>query len=95
MGIAQSIAAGVALAMLVMTPAILIVLSRRKKAIAGESNLVGALGSVLTTLRPEGAVLIRGELWRARSLSGSKIERGREVRVVGASGHLLEVEFRG
>jgi membrane-bound serine protease (ClpP class) len=92
MGIAQLIAA--AAAVLAMTGVVLVaLLSRRKKAIVGEPRLLGARGSVETTLRPEGSILIRGELWRARSRSGSPIERGQEIRVVGASGHLLEVEF--
>lgn len=93
MSITQLIAAAAALAVLVITPFVLAVLSRRKKAITVETQLVGSRGSVETTLRPEGSVLIRGELWRARSRSGSKIERGQKIRVVGASGHLLEVEF--
>ena len=67
--------------------------SRHKKAAAGELNLIGAIASVETTLEPEGSVLIQGELWLARcSGAGTCIERGRTVRVVGASGHLLEVE---
>jgi membrane-bound serine protease (ClpP class) len=91
MGIAQLIAA---VAALVITGVVLVaLLSRRKKASVGEPRLLGARGSVETTLRPEGSILIRGELWRARSRSGSLIERGQEIRVVGASGHLLEVEF--
>lgn len=93
MSITQLIAAAAALAVLVISTVVLAVLSRRKKAIVGEPDLFGARGCVETTLRPEGSVLIRGELWRARSRSGSRIERGQEVRVVGASGHLLEVEF--
>ena len=92
MSITQLTTAAV-LAALVITPIILAVLSRRKKAIVCEPRLVGARGSVETTLRPEGSVLIRGELWRARSRSGSRIERGQEICVVGASSHLLEVEF--
>jgi membrane-bound serine protease (ClpP class) len=66
--------------------------SRHKKAATGELNLVGAVASVETTLEPEGSVMIQGELWRARTSAGTSIERGRRVRVVGASGHLLEVE---
>jgi membrane-bound serine protease (ClpP class) len=94
MSITQLIAAAAALTVLVITPAaVLAVLSRRKKAVTVEPHMVGSRGCVETTLRPEGSVLIRGELWRARSRSGSKIERGQEIRVVGASGHLLEVEF--
>lgn len=65
--------------------------SRRKKAGAGEVSVAGCVGSVVEPLRPEGAVLVRGELWRARSRTGAGVARG-SVRVVGASGHLLEVE---
>jgi membrane-bound serine protease (ClpP class) len=67
-------------------------LSRHKKSSAGELNLMGALAQVETDLEPEGAVLVRGELWRARTLSGAVVRSGRDVRVVGAKGHLLEVE---
>jgi membrane-bound serine protease (ClpP class) len=67
-------------------------LSRHKKAGVGELNLLGARAVVETTLEPEGSVLVRGELWRARSRTGGRIERGRAVRVIGASQYLLEVE---
>ena len=70
---------------------VLVIWSRHKKRAAREVNLVGRVGSVAEALRPEGAVLVDGELWRARVRSGTNIERGR-VRVVGARGHLLEVE---
>ncbi|MFL6207522.1 MAG: NfeD family protein [Pyrinomonadaceae bacterium] len=74
--------------------AVLIVLaawSRHKKSAARVLDLTGRVGSVVAALRPEGAVLVAGELWRARVRSGGHIEHGR-VRVVGARGHLLEVE---
>jgi membrane-bound serine protease (ClpP class) len=58
----------------------------------GELNLLGARAMVETTLEPEGSVLVRGELWRARSQTGGRIERGQAVRVIGADRHLLEVE---
>jgi membrane-bound serine protease (ClpP class) len=77
---------------LVVVLLIIVAASRHKKAATGELNLMGAVASVETTLEPEGSVMIRGELWRARSLKGTTIERGRRVRVVSASGHLLEVE---
>ena len=93
MSITQLIAVAALLAVLVTAPIVLALLSRRKKATVGALNLVGAQGSVETTLSPEGSVLIRGELWRARSRSGSRIEQGQGVHVVGARGHLLEVEF--
>jgi membrane-bound ClpP family serine protease len=72
---------------------VIVAASRHKKAATGELNLVGAVASVETTLEPEGSVLIQGELWCASSLKGTTIERGRRVRVVGASGYLLEVEL--
>lgn len=72
---------------------IIVAASRHKKAARGEIELMGAIGLVETSLEPEGSVLIRGELWRARSSCASiRIERGRRVRVVGARGHLIEVE---
>ena len=54
-------------------------------------QLEGRVGVVLNPLEPEGAVLVDGELWRARAQSGVRIARGR-VRIVGARGHWLEVE---
>ena len=67
-------------------------LSRHKKAATGELDLVGALAFVETNLEPEGSVLVRGETWRARSCTGAVVRSGSNVRVVGARGHLLEVE---
>lgn len=65
---------------------------RHKRAASGDLDLLGAAASVETALEPEGSVLVRGELWRARSRTGARLERGHAVRVVGASRHLLEVE---
>lgn len=78
--------------LLVAAAVYVIMLSRHHKAATGEFDLVGALASVEVTLKPEGAVLVQGELWRARTRAGVTIERGCRVRVVGASAHLLEVE---
>src|SRR3954463_262178 len=56
-------------------------------------NLVGRVGSVERALDPEGFVLVEGELWRARGRGGGWEGRvGANVRVVGASGCVLEVE---
>jgi membrane-bound serine protease (ClpP class) len=75
-----------------LTLALVVATSRHKKAATGELDLVGATALVETALEPEGSVLIRGELWRARSRTGARVERGCRVRVVGASQHLLETE---
>ena len=87
--IVASVIAGL---LLIAAALYVIMLSRHHKAATGDLNLVGALASVETALEPEGAVLVRGELWRARTRAGATIERGSRVRVVGASAHLLEVE---
>ena len=68
--------------------------SRHKKSATGQLDLIGAVASVETELEPEGSVLVRGELWRARLRTGRAHDggRGSRVRIVGASGHLLLVE---
>ena len=80
--------------LLLLALVVLAALSRHKKRAARELELTGHVGLVVEALRPEGAVLIDGELWRACARAGDEITRGR-VRVVGARGHLLEVEAEG
>ena len=70
--------------------------SRQKKYSRLPLNLVGRVASVERTLDPEGFVLIEGELWRARVRGQAVVERGGpRVRVVGASGCVLDVEPLG
>ena len=70
--------------------------SRQRKYSRSPLNLVGRVASVERALEPEGFVLIEGELWRARVRGVGPVERGdRKVRVVGASGCVLEVEPLG
>jgi membrane-bound serine protease (ClpP class) len=87
------VVAALILGLLLIAAAVyIILLSRHHKAATGELDLIGAVAAVEMALEPEGAVLVRGELWRARARAGRTIERGSRVRVVGASAHLLEVE---
>jgi membrane-bound ClpP family serine protease len=73
-----------------------VLLSRHRKSSTVELSPLESVASVIEPLQPEGAVLVRGELWRARSLTGERVERGQSnVRVVGARGCLLEVELLG
>jgi len=72
--------------------AIVIALYRHKKAISTHSKVMGEVGKVSSDLMPEGAVLVHGELWRARSRNGSALPINTPVRVVGVEGHLLLVE---
>ena len=83
---------GAALVVGLVLALIVAAMSRHKKSGVGDVDLLGAVGVVQTSLAPEGSVMVRGELWRARSRTGVRLERGREVRIVGASQHLLEVE---
>ena len=70
--------------------------SRQQKYSRSPLNLVGRVASVERALAPEGFVLIEGELWRARVRGEAVVERGGpRVRVVGASGCVLEVEPLG
>lgn len=68
-------------------------LSRHKKSSRLPLRLVGQLASVESPLKPEGFVMLDGELWAARTRTGESVGCGlANVRVVGASGCRLEVE---
>jgi membrane protein implicated in regulation of membrane protease activity len=70
--------------------------SRHKKSSLEPLRLVGRVASVEKDLSPEGFILVDGELWPARVRGGASIMRASaNVRVVGASGHHLEVEPLG
>jgi membrane protein implicated in regulation of membrane protease activity len=68
-------------------------LSRHKKASGQPLNPVGRVAQVERDLKPEGFVIVEGELWPARVRVGAgPVRVGARVRVVGARGHTLEVE---
>jgi len=77
---------------LVFVAIYLILLSRHKKSATGAINLIGATGVVQTSLDPDGAVLIEGELWQARTRDGSHLPEHVRIRVLGVTGPLLLVE---
>jgi membrane-bound ClpP family serine protease len=79
---------GIALLILLL---FLVSLSRHKKSGTGAIDLIGATGQTQSALDPEGAVLINGELWRARVQHG-RLESSAPIRVIGSEGHLLVVE---
>ena len=66
-------------------------LSHQKKSSPSELRLTGVAAISHTSLNPEGTVLVKGELWRARSVDGRTIAGGARVQVVGAEHHLLLV----
>jgi len=60
-----------------------------RRIVFGADTLVGAEGTALTDIAPEGQVRAAGEQWSARSTGGA-IRAGEGVEVVGREGlHLL------
>jgi membrane protein implicated in regulation of membrane protease activity len=67
--------------------------SRQTKLSRRPLKLVGRVATVERALSPEGFVMVDGELWRARVSGDEQSARvSSEVRVVGASGCVIEVE---
>ena len=70
--------------------------ARRAKRRTGAEAMLGWLAVAQTALTPEGRVLVRGELWKARLTSTEvSVEIGTRVRVLRAEGHVLEVTAMG
>jgi membrane-bound ClpP family serine protease len=68
------------------------VLSLRKRFANRDLRLIGESARVETTLTPDGTVIVRGELWPARSIDSLVIESHHRVRVVGVDELSLLVE---
>jgi len=66
--------------------------ARRSKLHTGSDALLGWLAIAQTPLAPEGQVLVRGELWKARlTTKDSAVPLGGRVKVLRADGDMLEV----
>jgi membrane-bound serine protease (ClpP class) len=65
----------------------------RRKPMHGLTAMLGSEGKVVSPLVPEGLVRIKGELWKAKSASGS-MDTGEKVIVVGQDGLELTVRKR-
>ncbi len=63
-----------------------------KRVEAGAEALIGMKAEAIEDLDPEGHILVEGEIWRARSISGERIPKGSIVRIVSYNGLLLLVE---
>ncbi|MDQ3619742.1 MAG: nodulation protein NfeD [Actinomycetota bacterium] len=87
-----AIGAAVALTLLffisVMTAALRV---RLRRPITGEEALVGAVGEAKTDIAPEGTVMTKGTMWRARTMEMG-IAEGAQVRVMATEGLVLLVE---
>ncbi len=66
----------------------------KRKALVGLPNMVGSRGRVASPLAPEGLVMIKSELWGARSIERD-IDKGEEIVVVGQDGLKLIVRKGG
>jgi membrane-bound ClpP family serine protease len=67
-------------------------LHAHKKTARPYTPVIGAFGFIEQNLDPEGAVIVNGELFRARLNPGAKIKGPARIRVIGAEDHLLIVE---
>jgi membrane-bound ClpP family serine protease len=63
----------------------------RDRIASTQKGLVGLVGETRGELDPEGAVHVKGTLWRGRSVEGP-IPAGTKVRVRGVDGLVLRVE---
>jgi membrane-bound serine protease (ClpP class) len=87
-----AIIAAVALTLLffisVMTAALRV---RLRRPITGEEAIVGTIGEAKTDIAPEGTVVTKGTLWRARTME-TGIAAGSKVKVMATEGLVLLVE---
>jgi membrane-bound serine protease (ClpP class) len=65
--------------------------SRHHKRYPSPKQLLNSQGIVAKSLAPDGAVLVHGELWLARSLDGTHIPANSTVIVVGTDSHVILV----
>jgi membrane-bound serine protease (ClpP class) len=66
--------------------------AQRVKNVTGADSMVGETGEAIETFENSGSVLVHGEIWRAESVGGKKIEKGQKIRVTGIEGFKLFVE---
>lgn len=92
MRIRLSTAIALALPFAVITAVLvsLVVQARRGKVVTGPEGMLGAVGTAITPLEPEGTIFVRGEYWSA--LSSAPVAAGGKVRVTGIDQLKLTVE---
>lgn len=72
----------------VMTAAVRV---RLRRPVTGEEGMIGAVAEAKTDIAPEGTVITKGTLWRARTME-TGIAAGSKVRVMATEGLVLLVE---
>jgi len=68
--------------------------AQRRKPTTGFEGIVGEVGEVMSTLKPDGQVRVRGEIWFATSTGGT-LKKGTRVVVVRVDGLRVTVEKVG
>lgn len=76
---------------LVFLTHIAVIPSFHKKQTTGKEGMIGQQVNVVDPLRPVGAVMVNGELWKAKSMDSGKIESGDDVEIVKIEGLTLMV----
>ena len=88
----------IAIAILVGTLVIIIhiavIPSFHRKQITGREGMIGAQGRVVKPLTPVGAITVKGEYWRAKSVDDN-IAADENVEIVGLEGLTLKVKREG
>ena len=84
-----TLAAGIIVWAFIMHKAVIPAMRRKK--VNGAEGMIGAQGVVSETLAPIGMVEINGEYWKASGVNG-RIDKGREIEVVGIKGLKLQVK---
>jgi membrane-bound ClpP family serine protease len=87
------VALGLALGALIFVRTWVVLPSLRRKKITGAEGMIGVVGEVVESLKPEGVIRIGSEYWRAKSLD-EDVETGEEVEIVKVDRLKLEVKRR-
>lgn len=67
-----------------------VISSFHRQPASGSEAMIGTQGQVIQPLTPIGAIIIRGERWKARSIDDN-VENGENVEIVGRDGLVLQV----
>jgi len=73
---------------------IAVIPSFRRKQVTGREGMIGTQGKVVEPLTPVGAITVKGEYWRAKSV-GNNIDADENVEIVGLEGLTLKVKRKG
>ncbi|HET9087660.1 MAG TPA: nodulation protein NfeD [Acidobacteriaceae bacterium] len=85
-----ALGAGIGFGLITVFLTAIAVRARRNKVQTGNSALLGTLAIAQSPLDPDGQVMVRGELWQARSRT--PVQTGEAVRILSREGLLLHVE---